>query len=128
MTPFGNFLMRGELTGAQVMQILEGEAVMFHNQVSGLTYRIDLGRPEGMRVFEAKIGGAPISLNRVYTLTHNSFCASPERMEEYLHLKPGAIKWKSTNLVDYEILTDYARQLRVVDYPSEGEGRIVIER
>jgi 5'-nucleotidase/UDP-sugar diphosphatase len=126
MTPFQNHLVVGEVTGAQIMEILEGEAIAFRNQVSGLTYKIDRRKSPGRRVLEARIGGAPIRMDRIYTLTHNSYCTRPEHMERYLHLKPGSIKWKPTALMDNEVLGKYARQLKVIDYPSGGEGRIVI--
>lgn len=126
MTPFQNYLMVGEVTGAQIMEILEGEAIAFRNQVSGLTYKIDRRKSPGGRILEARVGGAPIRMDRIYTLTHNSYCTRPENMERYLHLKPGSIKWKSTALLDNEVLGNYARQLEVIDYPSGGEGRIVI--
>lgn len=126
ITPFGNHLMVGEVTGAQILEILEGEAVNFRNQVSGLAYKMDRHRPEGNRILDARIGGVPVSLNSVYTLTHNSYCTHPKNMEKYLHLKPGSIKWKATDLVDYEVLAKYARHLEVIEYPMETRDRIVI--
>lgn len=128
ISPFQNHLVVGRLTGAQIIKILEGDAVYFYNQVSGLTYKMDLRRPEGKRVIEAKIGGVPVSLDRTYTLTHNSYCTLSENMERYLHLKPGSVRWKETDLLDYRVLIDYARHLRVIDYPSQGQNRIVIVR
>ncbi len=125
MCPFQNHLVVGKATGAQIMQIIEGDALAVSNQVSGITYTVDPERPPGKRVIKAKINGKPVSLDRVYTLTHNSFCSRPENMKKYLHLEPGSIEWKETNLVDYQVLIDYARQLKVIDYPSEGKGRIV---
>ncbi|MFH1241416.1 MAG: 5'-nucleotidase C-terminal domain-containing protein [Pseudomonadota bacterium] len=128
ITLFQNRLVVGRLSGKQILKILEGDAVHFHNQVSGLTYKMDLRRPEGKRVTEAKIGGAPISLDRTYTLTHNSYCTLSENMKRYLNLKPGSVRWKKTDLLDYRVLIDYARHMRVIDYPSQGQDRIVIVR
>ncbi len=125
MCPFQNHLVVGKATGAQILQILEGDALHVSNQVSGIRYTVDPKKPYGKRIVEAAIGGEPVSRDRVYTLTHNSYCSRPENMEEYLYLKPGSIEWKETNLIDYQVLIDYARQLKVIDYPSEGKGRIV---
>ena len=86
---------------------------------------MDPKKPYGKRVIGARIGGEPVSRDRIYTLTHNSYCSRPENMERYLYLKPGSIEWKETSLIDYQVLADYARRLKVIDYPSEGEGRIV---
>ena len=126
ISPFQNHLVVGRLTGAQITKILEGDAVDFYNQVSGLTYKMDLRRPEGKRVVEAKVGGVPIFPDRIYTLTHNYYCTLPENMERYLHLEPGSVRWKKTDLLDYKVLIDYARHLGVIDYPSQGQNRIVI--
>ena len=125
MCPFQNHLVVGKVTGAQIMQIIEGDALDVSNQVSGIMYRVDPKKPAGKRVVEARIGGKPVSLDRVYTLTHNSYCTRPENMKRYFHLDPGAIAWKETNLIDYKVLIDYAHHLKVIDYPSEGKGRIV---
>jgi len=125
MCPFQNHLVVGKATGAQILQILEGDARSVSNQVSGIRYTADPRKPYGRRIVEAAIGGEPVSSDRMYTLAHNSFCASPENMEKYLHLKPGSIEWKETGLMDYQALIDFARQLKVIDYPSEGKGRIV---
>lgn len=124
MCPFQNHLVVGEATGAQILQILEGDARSVSNQVSGIRYRADLSRPYGKRIVDAAIDGKPVSSDRLYTLTHNSFCASPENMEAYLHLKPGSIEWKEIGLRDFQVLIDFARHLKVIDYPSEGKGRI----
>jgi 2',3'-cyclic-nucleotide 2'-phosphodiesterase (5'-nucleotidase family) len=125
MCPFQNHLVVGKATGAQILQIVEGDALYVSNQVSGIRYTVDPKKPCGKRVIEARIGGEPVVLDRVYTLTHNSFCSRPENMEKYLHLKPGSIEWKETNLLDQQVLIDYARKLKVIDYPSEGKGSIV---
>jgi len=125
MCPFQNHLVVGKATGAQILQIVEGDALYVSNQVSGIRYTVDPKKPCGKRVIEARIGGEPVTLDRVYTLTHNSFCSRLENMEKYLHLKPGSIEWKETNLLDQQVLIDYARKLKVIDYPSEGKGRIV---
>ena len=124
--PYQNRLVVGKVTGAQIMQIIEGDAVRFTNQVSGITYRVYPKKPVGSRVLDTKIGGAPLSLDRVYTLTHNAYCVRPENMMRYLNLPPGSIEWKETKLLDYNVVTDYARHLKVIDYPSRGEERVVI--
>jgi len=125
MCPFQNHLVVGKVTGAQILQIIEGNALDVSNQVSGITYIVDPGRPAGNRVIEARIGGEPVSPKRVYTLTHNSYCTRPENMKRYLNLEPGSVEWRKTNLIDYKVVIDYARHLKVIDYPSKGKGRIV---
>ncbi|MCJ7685756.1 MAG: 5'-nucleotidase C-terminal domain-containing protein [Desulfobacteraceae bacterium] len=125
MCPFQNHLVVGKVSGVQIMQIIEGDALDVSNQVSGIMYKVDPKRPPGKRVVEAKIGGKPVSLDRVYTLTHNSYCTRPENIKRYLYLEPGSVEWRKTDLIDYKVVIDYARHLKVIDYPSKGKGRIV---
>ena len=125
MCPYQNYLVVGKVTGAQIMQIIEGDAVNFVNQISGMTYKVDPRKPAGTRVVEARIGGEPVALDRAYTLTHNSYCTLPKNMKKYLHLEPGSVEWKKTDLIDYKVLIDYGRHIKVIDYPGEGKGRIV---
>ena len=120
MTPYRDRLVTGEVSGTQILEILEGEAAHFMNQVSGITYTIDADQPQGQRVSGVKIDGRPLVPPRMYTLTHNAFCTRPRNVQKYLHLVPGAIKWKETQVMDYEALIQYARHLKVIDYPSEG--------
>ncbi|MBW2285500.1 MAG: bifunctional metallophosphatase/5'-nucleotidase, partial [Deltaproteobacteria bacterium] len=117
MTPFGNRLVVGEVTGAQILQILEGEAVSLKNQVSGLRYTMDLRRAPGNRIVAARIAGETIRPEAGYTLAHNDYCALPENMKRYLHLAPGAIDWKATDLLDYEALIAFAQSLGRIRYP-----------
>ena len=124
LCPYGNRLVVGEVTGEKMMKILEGEAESFRNQVSGMHYRVDLGRPVGKRVVQAVVGGKPLSAARVYTLAHNSYCTRPENMEKYLHVEPGSIQWKSTGLVDRDAVKRYVEHLEIVDYETDGSGRI----
>ena len=116
ITPYRNRLVLGKLTGALIMKILEGDAETFRNQVSGLTYRTDPKRPAGSRVLDVRVGGKSLSLSRTYTLTHNTYCTRDRNIEKYLHLKPGSVTWQRTELSDYQVLIDYARHLKVIDY------------
>lgn len=124
MTPFENQLMTTEVTGDQLLQILEGEAIHLQNQVSGIAFVVDPKQPEGRRVLEVTIGGRPLSRSSIYTLTHNSFCARPGNMMKYLHLPAGSLDWKNSGKTDYQVLIQYARHLGRIDYASGGDGRI----
>jgi hypothetical protein len=57
---------------------------------------------------------------------HNAYCARPENMKIYLHLKPGSVDWKRTSLLCHEVLVDYAKQIKAIDYASDGGGRIEV--
>lgn len=124
ITPFRNALVTGKLTGAQLLQILEGEAEDLQNQISGIRYSVNMKNPPGKRVEEVSVNGEPLLPGEWYTLTHNAYCADPKNMQRYLHLPPESLVWKMTPWKDYEALIGYARHLGTIDYPTEGEGRI----
>lgn len=124
ISPFRNALVTTKVSGAQVLQILEGEAEDFQNQVSGIRYTVNMKNPPGKRVEEVAVNGKPLVPGRWYTLTHNAYCADPRNMQRYLHIPPGGITWKMTRWKDFEALIGYARHLRTIDYPTEAMGRI----
>ena len=126
LNPFGGHLATATLTGRQILEILEGDALRFQNQVSNIRYKVNRKNPSGRQVFNVTIGDKPLELDRTYTFTHNDYCTRPENIEKYLHLKPGTVEWKKTDTLCREAVADYARHLKTIDYPSEGEGRIEV--
>jgi len=126
LNPFGDHLVTGEVSGRQIQEILEGDAIRFTNQVSGIRYKVNRKRPIGQRVSDIKINGRPLQLDRNYSMTHNAYCTMPENMKKYLHIKPGSVAWKKTSLLCHQVLADYAKHLKTIDYPSEGDGRIEV--
>lgn len=75
---FGNTVVVGNYTGAQVREMLEvsvnGHHAIF--QVSGLTMTWVRSRPIGKRVQSVLVGGQPLEDDRVYRVATNSFLAS----------------------------------------------------
>lgn len=77
--PFRNSLVRVELTGAQLVELLEQQwrepemVRMLH--VSGFSYSWSAARPFGSKVLEVKVDGKPLDKRRVYSLVMNSFMA-----------------------------------------------------
>ena len=47
-------------------------------------------------------------------------------MKSYLHIKPGSVVWKKTSLLCHQVLADYAKHLKSIDYASDGDGRIEV--
>jgi len=123
LVPWGNHLLTTELTGKLILQILEGEAVIHRNQVSGLSYKFDSSKPEGKRVIEVLINGKPLEPDKIYTFTYNSYCAADSKIKKYLNLEPGTLKWNDTGYIDNESMIEYAKELKVIAY--ELEGRII---
>ncbi len=48
-------------------------AGMIHLQASGLTYSFDPTRPDGQRLVDVQVGGAPLDGRRTYTLVSNTY-------------------------------------------------------
>ncbi len=77
LLPFDNNLMTMDLTGAQIIDILEYNAKTEGMlQVSGLRVVYDLAAPEGSRVKELSIGGKRADRSRIYRVTTNDFLAA----------------------------------------------------
>lgn len=77
--PFGNSLVRMNLTGAQIYDVLErqwlGQTSPRIMQIAGFDYTWNPALSVGARVVEVRFGGMPIDLTGVYTITCNNFMA-----------------------------------------------------
>jgi 5'-nucleotidase len=77
--PFGNVLVKMNLTGQQIYDLLEqqwiGRPGPNFLQVSGLSYTWDALRPDGSKVVEIRKGGVPIDRAGVFSVAINNFLA-----------------------------------------------------
>ncbi len=77
--PFGNATVVTELPGSQILAAIENGVSQVERgsgrfpQVSGMTYVYDPTAEPGARVQEIMIGGAPLDVNKVYTLATNNY-------------------------------------------------------
>lgn len=78
MEPFDNIVIAMDLTGEQIVDILEESASGRHRimQVSGLTVRYDASRPVGSRITSVSVGGKPLVRQQVYRVATNDFLAA----------------------------------------------------
>jgi 5'-nucleotidase len=75
--PFGNSLVRLNMTGQQIYGLLNQQfAVSRFLQISGLTYTWDNALPAASRVVEVQKDGVPIDKTATYTVTANNFIAT----------------------------------------------------
>jgi len=79
--PFGNDLVRMDLTGAQIVRLLNrqwaGQPYPRILQISGLSYTWDAARPADERIVEVRDGaGNPLDPVATYSVTVNSFIAA----------------------------------------------------
>lgn len=83
--PFGNTLVVKSMTGRQIRAVLEQQFVsgsstavplnMLHAS-RGFSFAYDLTRPDGARIVDMRLDGAPIRDDVVYRVTMNSFLAA----------------------------------------------------
>ncbi len=78
--PFGNSLVRMDLTGEQVRTLLEqqwvGQTSPRLLQISGLRYTWDAAAPDGAKVIEITKDGIVLDPAAIYSVTVNSFIAA----------------------------------------------------
>lgn len=77
--PFGNRVVKVELTGDAIRQALENGVSQRETgagrfpQVSGLQFAFDPSKPAGQRVLWVKVNGAPLDPAKTYTVATNDF-------------------------------------------------------
>ncbi len=78
MLPFKNRIVTIDLTGEQILEILEQSGTLQQRilQVSGLEVDYDLSRPPGDRITRAMVGESPLSIEERYRVAVNDFLAA----------------------------------------------------
>jgi 5'-nucleotidase len=122
--PFGNDLVKMELTGEQIRRLLNQQFQDPYQirmlQISGLTYTWNPARPANDRVVEIrKADGTPLDPSATYTVTVNSFLAGGG--DGFTVLNEG--KNRVTGPVDIDALIGYIKQLPQ-PFSAQIEGRI----
>ena len=80
--PFGNVVVKLELSGAQIWEALENGVSQFENgagrfpQIAGMSFVWNPKAQAGSRIISAKIGGQPLNKGRNYTVATNNYSAS----------------------------------------------------
>jgi 5'-nucleotidase len=120
--PFGNVMIKAEMTGDQVYRLLEQQwqanNVIRFLQISGLSYTWDNSKPNGSRIVEVRgAGGTPIDRNRTYTVTMNNFLSDGgDAFSVFIEAKN-----KVGGRVDLDVLIDYIqRQPQPLPIPATG--------
>lgn len=80
--PFGNYIITKSVTGAVIKEALEHGTAAYPNaegmfpHVAGMTFTIDVSRPEGDRIVNIEIGGEAMEPEVEYVLATNDFMAA----------------------------------------------------
>jgi 5'-nucleotidase len=122
--PFNNYLVKMELTGQQIYDLLNQQFPPTQSYprflaVSGLTYTWDNRRPRGDRVVEVRQDGKPLDRAAAYTVTTNSFLA--EGGDRFGVFTQGTNR--VTGPVDLDALCSYIQSLPQ-PFSARIEGRI----
>jgi 5'-nucleotidase len=122
--PFNNYLVKMELTGQQIYDLLNqqfptGPTQHRILQVAGLSYTWDNKVPPPGRVTEVRQNGQPIDKAAMYTVTVNSFLA--EGGDKFSVFKLGVNR--TTGPTDLKALVDYLQSLPQ-PFSAKIDGRI----
>ena len=77
--PFGNVVVKLELTGAQIWEALENGVSQIEEgagrfpQVAGMSYAFDGSQPAGARISDVMVGGAPLDMDKLYGVVSNNY-------------------------------------------------------
>ena len=125
--PFGNRIQRVELTGAELLAVLEEQFTEARTnilQISGLTVHLDLTKPLGSRVVSVTTAdGAPLDPKKTYKVAANAFLA--DGGDGYTKLKVARNREDIGD--DLTALVDYLRA-NGAKVPTAASGRIVIDK
>jgi len=114
--PFQNKLARLDLTGRELVELLEAAlASMDPNlEVSGIEIRYDPGKPRLQRAVEVRVGGRPIDYERTYKVATTDFFAA--RTDRYRVLRGKEPKLDPRS--PYDVLCEYLAKRSPVTRPS----------
>lgn len=126
--PFGNNLVKMDLTGEQIYALLnqqwqpqqDGSVTVRILQISGLSYTYAEARDIGQKVVEIRVSGQPIDRSASYSITVNSFLA--DGGDGFTVLRQGTNRVGGP--IDLDALVEYIEQLPQ-PFNVQSEGRIV---
>ncbi|MEY8749981.1 5'-nucleotidase C-terminal domain-containing protein [Alkalicoccobacillus gibsonii] len=112
VSPFGNYGVTKDVTGEQLLEILEIGVKEYPEpsggfpQISGFSFYIDEAEEPGTRVHSVTVDGEPLDLTKTYSLATNDFLASGGDEYELLADLPVTNEY---NALD-ELLISYLRE------------------
>ncbi|MCE5335712.1 MAG: bifunctional metallophosphatase/5'-nucleotidase [Desulfobacteraceae bacterium] len=121
--PFDNVLVSMEITGGQIMEVLEksilGEKIL---QVSGIQVEYDLAKPAGARVVSVQVEGRPLDAGVSYRIATNDFLAAGGDQYNPFKLGRGVLFGETIR----EVVSDYISKHSPV--ATATQGRIIFRK
>ncbi len=117
--PFENSVVTMEMTGRQILEVLEQGLTLERGmvQVSGLRVVYDLARPIGHRALEVSVGGLGLDLDRRYTVATNSFLAQGGDLYRTFTQVPDH---RDHGLLLSQVVIEHLRKTREISAPAGG--------
>ncbi|HMA97312.1 MAG TPA: bifunctional metallophosphatase/5'-nucleotidase [Polyangiaceae bacterium] len=117
--PFGNRLVRVEMTGKDVLELLNQqwrvESYARILQVSGLSFSWDARKPPASRVVEVRVGKRSLDPKQLYVAAVNDFLADGGEGYSYF----SKLERSRTTISDIDALATYIRSKRVIRHEPE---------
>ncbi len=128
--PFGNRLVTVDMSGGALKAAIENGLSRLPSpsgrfpQVSGLEIEADVSRPAGNRILSIKVGGAPLDMNKAYSVATNDFMARGG--DDYIAFRDAKLVLPPDDspMVAYEVI-DYIKSIGTIR--TGVDGRIVLK-
>jgi 2',3'-cyclic-nucleotide 2'-phosphodiesterase (5'-nucleotidase family) len=126
VAPFGNQMVLAQLTGGMLRALIEDKLAGSGGGIfiSGGRVRYDLGRPDGARVVEFTVGGAPLDTSRVYRVALTNYLAEGNSGMGRLRVLPPET-FLPSGFTDRELLGRYIRRVGVLSPVNDGRWQRV---
>ncbi|MFB6357356.1 MAG: bifunctional UDP-sugar hydrolase/5'-nucleotidase [bacterium] len=123
--PFGNELVKMELTGKQLRKLFEQSASLEKGllQFSGGTVKMDTSATVGNRVQSIRVQNNPLNKDETYTIVTNSFLAGGG--DKFTVFKHGANKRTMSGVTIRKALAEWFRNNSSVEPPVERRYKVI---
>lgn len=118
LLPFGNTIVKAEMTGEQIVKVLEQSLTLEKGmlQHTGLEVKYDMDKEEYNRVVEVTLpDGKPLEMDKEYTVATNNFLAEGgDKFETFTE-----VEFSNTNVLVRDALLNFLRELDSIDVDIE---------
>ena len=121
LLPFGNSIVKAEMTGEQIVKILEQSLTLNKGmlQHTGLVVKYDMDKEKYNRVVEVTLpDGTPLQMDKKYTVATNNFLAEGgDGFKTFTE-----VNFTDTNVLVRDSLLNYLRSLDSIDVDADSRA------